>query len=102
MHQGVGACVDTLAQDHPGYENIRANLRAGNDPARGPHQAGITHAFILYLNTTDLVEPLLTVRGYLNYLLDPADPWPEGYRVADTWGVTGGLAMTQARDPAAG
>ena len=32
---------------------------------------------------------------------DTADPWPEGYRVADTWGVTGGLAMTQAEDPAA-
>ena len=22
-------------------------------------------------------------------LLDPTDPWPEGYVLADTWGVTG-------------
>src|SRR3954451_15482914 len=38
------------------------------------YQAGITHAFVLYLNTTDLVEPLLTVRGYLNYLLKGSCP----------------------------
>jgi hypothetical protein len=38
------------------------------------YQAGITHAFVLSLNTTDLVEPLLTVRGYLNYLLKGSCP----------------------------
>ena len=43
------------------------------------------------------------ITGFMSYLLDPADPWPEGYRVADTWGVTGGLAMHQdaAGGPAA-
>ena len=27
------------------------------------------------------------VTGMGHYLLDPDDPWPEGYRVNDTWGV---------------
>jgi proline racemase len=47
------------------------------------------------------IEGRAFLTGFMQYLLDPADPWPEGYRVADTWGVTGGLAMTQAEDPAA-
>jgi len=27
------------------------------------------------------------ITGTHQYLLDPTDPWPRGYRVADTWGV---------------
>lgn len=27
------------------------------------------------------------ITGTHQHLLDPADPWPEGYRVSDTWGV---------------
>lgn len=27
------------------------------------------------------------VTGIHQHMLDPADPWPEGYRVTDTWGV---------------
>jgi trans-L-3-hydroxyproline dehydratase len=59
------------------------------------------------VGTVPAIEPAIEGRafitGFMNYLLDPADPWPEGYRVADTWGVTGGLAMhqEQTRDPAA-
>ena len=33
------------------------------------------------------------ITGFHNYVVDPADPWPEGYVVGDTWGVTG--AITQ-------
>ena len=25
------------------------------------------------------------VTGFQQHLLDPDDPWPEGYRLADTW-----------------
>ncbi len=28
------------------------------------------------------------ITGFHSYVVDPADPWPQGYRVADTWGVT--------------
>lgn len=28
------------------------------------------------------------ITGFHSYVVDPADPWPAGYRVADTWGVT--------------
>jgi proline racemase len=31
--------------------------------------------------------------GSFDYFLDPADPWPEGYVVGDTWGVTGNLTQ---------
>lgn len=37
------------------------------------------------------IVPTITGRawitGYHHYVVDPSDPWPEGYRVADTWGV---------------
>jgi proline racemase len=43
------------------------------------------------------ILPTLTGRawitGLFSYLLDPTDPWPEGYVLADTWGVSGTLAQ---------
>jgi trans-L-3-hydroxyproline dehydratase len=33
------------------------------------------------------------ITGLHTYLLDPADPWPQGYLVSDSWGVSG--AITQ-------
>jgi proline racemase len=39
------------------------------------------------------ILPSLTGRAWITglhtYLLDPDDPWPEGYVLPDTWGVTG-------------
>jgi proline racemase len=39
------------------------------------------------------ILPSLTGRAWITglhtYLLDPDDPWPAGYLLADTWGVTG-------------
>ena len=35
------------------------------------------------------IVPVITGRawitGFRQAMLDPADPWPEGYRLADTW-----------------
>ncbi len=36
------------------------------------------------------------ITGLHTYLLDPEDPWPEGYVLPDTWGVTG--ETTQSGD----
>jgi proline racemase len=33
------------------------------------------------------------ITGLFNYMLDPTDPWPEGYVLADTWGVTGTITQ---------
>ena len=33
------------------------------------------------------------ITGLHNYLLDPEDPYPEGYVVGDSWGVTGTLVQ---------
>ena len=33
------------------------------------------------------------ITGFSTYLLDPDDPYPEGYILSDSWGVTG--TMTQ-------
>jgi trans-L-3-hydroxyproline dehydratase len=27
------------------------------------------------------------ITGVHQHMLDPSDPWPEGYRVSDTWGA---------------
>jgi proline racemase len=41
----------------------------------------------------DAVYPIISGRAWITgthqHTLDPADPWPEGYRVADTWPVRG-------------
>jgi proline racemase len=33
------------------------------------------------------------ITGFHTYLLDPEDPYPEGYLLADSWGVTGTLCQ---------
>ena len=43
------------------------------------------------LNGTSTIIPEISGRGWVTGLhqhtLDPTDPWPEGYRLSDTWGV---------------
>ncbi len=31
------------------------------------------------------------ITGFHSYVVDPRDPYPTGYRVADTWGITDGV-----------
>ncbi|MGB8624154.1 MAG: proline racemase family protein [Paracoccaceae bacterium] len=37
------------------------------------------------------INPEISGRGWITgvhqHMLDPSDPWPEGYRIADTWGA---------------
>ena len=37
------------------------------------------------------IVPSVTGRGWVTgihqHMLDPSDPWPEGYRLNDTWGA---------------
>ncbi len=33
------------------------------------------------------------ITGFHTYLIDPTDPWPEGFQVADMMGVTGAMAQ---------
>ncbi len=35
------------------------------------------------------IEGRAWITGFHNYLLDPDDPYPQGYVVSDSWGVTG-------------
>lgn len=41
------------------------------------------------------IIPKITGRAWItgqhSYMLDPEDPWPQGYVLSDTWGVTQGL-----------
>ena len=43
------------------------------------------------LNGTSAIIPEISGRGWITGLhqhtLEPTDPWPEGYRLSDTWGV---------------
>ena len=45
------------------------------------------------------------ITGLHQYLVDPSDPFPEGYLVADTWGVSGSdtqvLSLSRLRRPRA-
>ena len=41
------------------------------------------------------IEGRAFITGTMSYFLDPADPWTDGYRVADTWGVNGSTSMVQ-------
>ena len=44
------------------------------------------------LNGTPAIIPVISGRAWISgtyqLLLDPDDPWPEGYRLSDTWGGT--------------
>ena len=37
------------------------------------------------------IRPEISGRGWITgihqHMLDPSDPWPEGYRLTDTWGA---------------
>jgi proline racemase len=37
----------------------------------------------------DAIRPTISGQGWITgthqYRLDPTDPWPEGYRISDTW-----------------
>ena len=37
------------------------------------------------------IHPEISGRGWITgmhqHMLDPSDPWPEGYRLSDTWGA---------------
>lgn len=39
------------------------------------------------------IVPTISGRGWITgthqHMLDPADPWPAGYKISDTWGVNG-------------
>ena len=39
------------------------------------------------------------ITGFHSYVVDPSDPYPAGYRVADTWGVTDGVTQAGADVP---
>ncbi len=39
------------------------------------------------------IEDRAWITGNHTYLLDPEDPYPEGYLVSDTWGVMGTLTQ---------
>jgi len=39
------------------------------------------------------IEGRAWITGLSSVFVDPADPWPEGYVLADTWGVTGTTAQ---------
>lgn len=41
------------------------------------------------------------ITGHMTYMLDPSDPYPEGYVVADTWGTSMTLKQSSAQ-PASG
>lgn len=40
---------------------------------------------------TPAIEPEISGRGWITgihqHMLDPSDPWPDGYRLSDTWGA---------------
>jgi len=42
------------------------------------------------------IVPQISGRGWVTgihqHMLDPSDPWPEGYRLKDTWGASGGTS----------
>jgi len=47
----------------------------------------------LTLGDKPAIVPTISGRGWITgthqHMLDPSDPWPEGYRLSDTWGVRG-------------
>lgn len=75
-----------------------ALLHAKGDMGVGDHLTGVSiigsefHGKILGLTTVGdvpAIRPQISGRGWVTgthqHMLDPSDPWPEGYRLSDTW-----------------
>jgi proline racemase len=75
-----------------------ALLHAKGEMAVGDRLTGISiigsefHGKILgetKVGETPAIRPEIRGRGWVTgthqHMLDPSDPWPEGYRLADTW-----------------
>ena len=49
-------------------------------------------AALTKLGSVSAIIPQVTGRGWITgvhqHMLDPDDPWPQGYRINDTWGLT--------------
>ena len=46
---------------------------------------------VTQVGTKPAIIPEISGRGWVTgihqHMLDPEDPWPEGYRLSDTWGA---------------
>ena len=83
----------------PGQPGVKARcgtmLRPENPDDPASESIEIRVAVVPALNLspeTDAIVPTVSGRAWITgthqLMLDPDDPWPEGYRIADTWPVT--------------
>ena len=59
--------------------------------ARGLMKVGdaMTHASAIGSTFDGRIVEETRITGITQVLIDPSDPWPEGYLLSDTWGVSG-------------
>jgi proline racemase len=71
----------------PGHRYDHTSLIGSRFEGRivAPTQAGDLPAII------PAIRGRAWITGFHSYVVDPRDPYPAGYRVADTWGVTDGV-----------
>jgi len=73
------------ARGEMGFEDTLTTVSVIGSTFRG-RIAGTTS-----VGTIPAIVPEISGRAWITgihqHMLDPADPWPEGYRVSDTWGV---------------
>lgn len=85
--------------------HARGLMKAGD---RLTHESIISSQFLgeivaeTHCGTQQAIIPAITGRAWMTGIsqvfVDPTDPWPEGFRVSDTWGAAipgASLAMTQ-------
>jgi proline racemase len=83
---------DRLQRAHGGFDRSRAD-GVGRRLSRPLHHWLRVFVFRIARPTTiggrPGIVPIISGRAWITgvsqYMLDPADPWPSGYRLSDTW-----------------
>lgn len=85
---GTAVCARMAVLSASGQMNIGQKLRAISI-IDSVFEGQIVRATAL--GEKPAIVPTISGRGWITgthqHMLDPTDPWPEGYRLSDTWGV---------------
>jgi proline racemase len=81
--------------DNPGISGVSIAQISG--PPSRP-EAHARNAVVVSTGTLDWSRPQSWITGFAQYVLDPDDPFPDGFTVGDIWGLTQPLSNVRGSE----